>query len=590
MANPNFYTRIQLKYDTWTNWTKEAALAKVPLKGEVCLVEVPGTGTSNLSHKDATSVTKPAVLMKVGDGVTTFGELPWLSAKAADVHEWAKQDVAAFKTWLDKSVDEGGAGFATDAELANAIQGLRSELETDTNTQYQIVKDSDNYTYKLQSKEKGSNDWADVSGSTIEDTDTQYTIEKVKSDEDKWELKYKTVVEEEYKSFEPPVYIDMTGTISEINSKLSTIENNYIKSVVLGDDGLSLTVTPNTGAAQTYTIQDTTYGIATKDDLGLVLSDEATNGNVSVDSTTGVMTVNGYNALSQTVASQGSSIGGLNTKVTALIDNDYVDTEKTTPKSVRTIAREELVAQLIPEQANEALDTLQEIATWIQNHPEDAAAMNKAIEGLDSAVFTTTTGEDDQVVKKDNIAANTTAIAEHSNAITTLQEKVDVNKVSTSISAAVDALANGQVATNTAGIATINGKLGDGFSDEEGNTVAEKINAVDAALGSYKTEVSTNYATKAELSPVATAQAANTAKLVGLTETTVAEEITAKVNALANGQVATNTQAISTEASRADAAEKALGTRIDKLTLDQIKPNTETTYVVFNCGSASVLI
>ena len=48
-------------------------------------------------------------------------------------------------------------------------------------------------------------------------------------------------------------------------------------------------------------------------------------------------------------------------------------------KSVRTIANEELAAQLIPENAKEALDTLQEIAAWIQAHPDDVATMNAAI-------------------------------------------------------------------------------------------------------------------------------------------------------------------------------------------------------------------
>ena len=40
-------------------------------------------------------------------------------------------------------------------------------------------------------------------------------------------------------------------------------------------------------------------------------------------------------------------------------------------KSARTIANEELAAQLIPEGAQEALDTLTEIAQWIQDHPNE---------------------------------------------------------------------------------------------------------------------------------------------------------------------------------------------------------------------------
>ena len=66
--------------------------------------------------------------------------------------------------------------------------------------------------------------------------------------------------------------------------------------------------------------------------------------------------------------------------------NTLVGTD--TGKSVRTIANEELAAQLIAESAAESLDTLQEIAAWIQSHPGDASAMNKAIEDLETFVGT----------------------------------------------------------------------------------------------------------------------------------------------------------------------------------------------------------
>ena len=51
-------------------------------------------------------------------------------------------------------------------------------------------------------------------------------------------------------------------------------------------------------------------------------------------------------------------------------------------KSARTIANEELAAQLITANADASLDTLQEIAAWIQSHPGDASAMNSAITAL----------------------------------------------------------------------------------------------------------------------------------------------------------------------------------------------------------------
>ena len=71
----------------------------------------------------------------------------------------------------------------------------------------------------------------------------------------------------------------------------------------------------------------------------------------------------------------------IDSKVTTLVGTD-------TDKSVRTIANEELAAQLIPENAKESLDTLQEIAFWIQSHPDDASAMNAAITALQTLVGT----------------------------------------------------------------------------------------------------------------------------------------------------------------------------------------------------------
>ena len=68
-------------------------------------------------------------------------------------------------------------------------------------------------------------------------------------------------------------------------------------------------------------------------------------------------------------------------KVTTLVGDD-------TGKSVRTIANEELAAQLLSGDADADFQTLQELAAWLEDHPEDAAAMNKAIEDLEKLVGT----------------------------------------------------------------------------------------------------------------------------------------------------------------------------------------------------------
>ena len=78
MAEKKLTTRLKLKYDTLENWNKVDAADRggnlVLLAGKV-MHEVP-----------------PATLIKVGDGATAFKDLPWLSAKAADVYAWAKKD------------------------------------------------------------------------------------------------------------------------------------------------------------------------------------------------------------------------------------------------------------------------------------------------------------------------------------------------------------------------------------------------------------------------------------------------------------------------------------------------------------------
>ena len=51
-------------------------------------------------------------------------------------------------------------------------------------------------------------------------------------------------------------------------------------------------------------------------------------------------------------------------------------------KSVRTIANEELAAALIPENAQDSLDTLKEIADWIQSHPAEVTEINSEITAL----------------------------------------------------------------------------------------------------------------------------------------------------------------------------------------------------------------
>jgi len=73
------------------------------------------------------------------------------------------------------------------------------------------------------------------------------------------------------------------------------------------------------------------------------------------------------------------SISDLQAQVATLIGTDN-------NKSVATIVSEKVAELLIPENASESLDTLQEIADWIQDHPSDVAEINSNITVLQTKV------------------------------------------------------------------------------------------------------------------------------------------------------------------------------------------------------------
>lgn len=149
MANKTFNTRLKLKYDTYTNWhTKNPVL----LAGELAICVVPANSNQ--------ATNEPAVLMKCGDGTSTFNELGWISGLSADVYGWAKS--------------ENKPTYS-----ANEISGLSDYISgkvQDTDTQYKIEADSRNgRKFYLYSKPLNGS-WNSNPVSTIEIPETVYTL------------------------------------------------------------------------------------------------------------------------------------------------------------------------------------------------------------------------------------------------------------------------------------------------------------------------------------------------------------------------------------------------------------------------------
>lgn len=94
MATTTLKTRLQLKYDTLTNW-----LAKDPvlLKGEIAVATIETT-------ESASGLTPPACAIRVGDGTKKFSELKWIQAVAGDVQAWAKDNGATVQGWIDTKI------------------------------------------------------------------------------------------------------------------------------------------------------------------------------------------------------------------------------------------------------------------------------------------------------------------------------------------------------------------------------------------------------------------------------------------------------------------------------------------------------
>lgn len=146
MATKTFNTRISLKYDTYTNWTTNNP---VLLAGEAAVCVVPTDAGSGLNE--------PAVLLKFGDGTSSFTELSWASATAADV-------IPSLK----------GSNPTLPATSITGLEDFIAGEIQDTNTTYQLVQNG-NTSFKLQSKENASAPWVDVSTITITYTLTEGT-------------------------------------------------------------------------------------------------------------------------------------------------------------------------------------------------------------------------------------------------------------------------------------------------------------------------------------------------------------------------------------------------------------------------------
>ena len=175
-----------------------------------------------------------------------------------------------------------------------------------------------------------------------------------------------------------------------------------------------------------------------------------------------------------------NSLDATITKVNTLVGSD-------SNKSVRTIANEELAAQLIPENAADSLNELKEIAAWIQSHPGDASAMNEAIQANATAIA-------------DEVSARETAVSGVQGQVNTIKGDYLKSADKTELSNAISNEASARETADNA-IKALMGTPTSGKTVVE--MIAEEVSARETAVSGVQNQINKlgdTYATDAELS------------------------------------------------------------------------------------------
>lgn len=154
MAEKTLKARFELLADTYENWH---ALNPVLRNGEPCFVVVP--------VQEGGAIKEPAILMKKGDGTSDFRSLPFLSAIAADVYDWAKASVKP----------------AYSAREISGLEDFINDTVVDTNTTYKLEQDAESANIiKLYHKD-ANGEWALDTTLTISDPEMGNRMTAVES-------------------------------------------------------------------------------------------------------------------------------------------------------------------------------------------------------------------------------------------------------------------------------------------------------------------------------------------------------------------------------------------------------------------------
>lgn len=566
MANEKLLnTRIQLKYDTLANW--EASSFKLKA-GEIAIATLGNVKDGS----SAGDVNQHPVLFKVGTGNHTFSELPYASALAADVYAWAKKSESEFvNSFLSLADTQGNtiqaklnAIFATDAELTAAINSLRTELTGNDGlaglaSRVKALEDDRVTEQELTDAVSGAETRVAATYETIVNADL--VRGRVKALEDH---------KDDYKAYADQAEADAIASAkTETENQVKALSDSIKDHDSVDSFADVMTEMAKYQLSGDYATKAEAQGYANAKDSAIAEAKKAGN-DAQAD-------LNSYKTTNDAAVASKASQADLEAEIARA--------------QAAEKANSDAIALLVDStEDGTKLNSIKELATWIEEHGGDAAEMTEAIQANTQAI----TNEANRAQGEEaRIEGLVTAEASRADA-----EEQRLAGLIAGNTAAINALnaEDGKVANadhadsasslDEAGIAQVEGiKVNNAKNADEATHAAnadkaadaDKLGGVAAADYALKTEAQ-GYANTAEQNAKDAAQGYANA---------------AEANAIAHANSLAVNYATAAQGAKADSALQEITTTANgglKVTnKNHIDIDTDVVFV-FNCGSASVLV
>lgn len=545
MATNQIKTRILNKIDTYSNWIATGAI--VLKKGEIGIATIT-------TPESAAGMTPPAVGIKVGDGTTPYKDLPWIQAVAGDVTSYIKDNLKDKETFDTQVRNSTGFTVATADTLDKILNDLKTAINnesSDSSTRLKALED-EVFTSTTKSNQKLyeavtslNTNKADKTQVVTDintakttligassDATTADTIWAAKNSAAAVQANLDKVVSDRIVPAESSI-INHGNRLDTAEGEIDTLQSD-VKEIqdIIGDSTTGNTLVSRISALET-TSGEHTETLEDHEERIVALEGTTSTHTTQIGTINETLTSHGT-----TLTNHGDRITTAEGKLTTLIASD-------SGKSVRTIANEELAKQLIPEGAIESLDTLKEIADWIQAHPADVAEMNSAISK-----------------NAEDIATNAKAIEKNAGDIATNVENITKNAT------AISNLASRHDDEMTA-------------VENRATTLESRATAIESAATALEKKVDDNKtATDKEIASIKETATSNLAEAKAYTNTQITTLATNRIDNIVGSSVAEADGVISTISFSSD---KITATRkkVDMNDMD------DSITFVFYCGSAS---